>query len=122
LTFFYRYMKKIIELGYVYIAQPPLFRVSKGKDERYCYSEKELEDLASSMGKVDVQRYKGLGEMNQEQLWETTMNPETRILKQVGVGDAEKADELFTILMGIDVSKRRKFLHEHAEEVNSLDI
>ena len=122
LTFFYRYMKRIIELGYVYIAQPPLFRVSKGKDERYCYSEKELDDLASSMGKVDVQRYKGLGEMNQEQLWETTMNPETRILKQVGVGDAEKADELFTILMGIDVSKRRKFLHEHAEEVNSLDI
>ncbi len=122
LTFFYRYMKRIIELGYVYIAQPPLFRVSKGKDERYCYSEKELDDLTSSMGKVDVQRYKGLGEMNQEQLWETTMNPDTRILKQVGVGDAEKADELFTILMGIDVSKRRKFLHEHAEEVSSLDI
>ena len=122
LTFFYRYMKRIIELGYVYIAQPPLFRVSKGKDERYCYSEKELDDLTSSMGKVDVQRYKGLGEMNQEQLWETTMNPDTRILKQVGVGDAVKADELFTILMGIDVSKRRKFLHEHAEEVSSLDI
>ncbi len=122
LTFFYRYMKRIIELGYVYIAQPPLFRVSKGKDERYCYSEKELDDLTSSMGKVDVQRYKGLGEMNQEQLWETTRNLDTRILKQVGVGDAEKADELFTILMGIDVSKRRKFLHEHAEEVSSLDI
>ena len=122
LTFFYRYMKRIIELGYVYIAQPPLFRVSKGKDERYCYSEKELDDLTSSMGKVDVQRYKGLGEMNQEQLWETTRNLDTRVLKQVGVGDAEKADELFTILMGIDVSKRRKFLHEHAEEVSSLDI
>ena len=123
LTFFYRYMRKIIERGYVYMAQPPLYKVSRGKEVVYCYSDQELEENRKKMGdKIEVQRYKGLGEMNPEQLWETTMNPETRILKKVTIADAVRTDELFTILMGVDVPKRRKFLQEHAEEVKALDI
>lgn len=123
LTFFYRYMKKLIELGYVYIAQPPLFRISKGKEITYCYSDAELDlKLKEIGGNPDIQRYKGLGEMNPDQLWETTMNPEKRVLKKVMIRDAQMADSLFTILMGIDVQQRRRFLHDHAEEVNFLDI
>ncbi len=125
LTFFYRYMKKLIELGYVYIAQPPLFRVSKskGKDIAYCYTEEELSVLVSNPeGPIEVQRYKGLGEMNPEQLWETTMNPENRVLKRVTIKDAQMADSLFSILMGIDPAQRRRFLHDHAEQVTVLDI
>jgi DNA gyrase subunit B len=123
LTFFYRYMKKIIELGYVFIAMPPLYKVTKDKQIYYCYSDAELNERVKNMGgKYDLQRYKGLGEMNPEQLWETTMDPATRKMKRVSIADATRTDELFTILMGLDVAQRRKFLHEHAEEVTSLDI
>ncbi len=123
LTFFYRYMKKIIEEGYVYVAQPPLYKVSKGKEMKYCFSDEELNTAMQVFGpKALVQRYKGLGEMNPEQLWETTMDHQNRILKQVVLQDAEKADKLFTILMGIDVAQRRKFLEEHAIEVRFLDV
>ncbi len=123
LTFFYRYMKKLIELGYIYIAQPPLFKVSKGKEITYHYSEEELELKLNEFGRnAEVQRYKGLGEMNPEQLWDTTMNPEHRVLKRVTIKDAQMADSLFSILMGIDPAQRRKFLHDHAEQVTMLDI
>ncbi len=123
LTFLYRYMKKLIELGYVYIAQPPLFKLSKGKEIYYYYNEDELNlKLKELDGNADVQRYKGLGEMNPEQLWETTMNPEKRMLKKVTVKDAQMADSLFSILMGIDPAPRRRFLHDHAEQVTVLDI
>jgi len=123
LTFFYRYLRKIIELGYVYIAQPPLYKVSKGKEVYYCYSDTELNEKLKELGSdANVQRYKGLGEMNPEQLWETTMNPEKRMLKKVYIADAERADKLFSILMGMDVSERRKFLEEHASEVAFLDV
>lgn len=123
LTFLYRYLKAIIEKGYVYIAQPPLYKVTKGREHTYCYSDEELDaKMKSYDGKAAVQRYKGLGEMNPEQLWDTTMNPENRVLKRINIVDAEKANELFTILMGIDVSRRRKFLEEHSGEVKFLDV
>ncbi|MDE1825211.1 MAG: DNA gyrase subunit B [Candidatus Micrarchaeota archaeon] len=123
LTFLYRYLKPVIDMGYVYIAQPPLYKVTKGREATYCYSDQELDTKMKSYdGKAAVQRYKGLGEMNPEQLWDTTMNPENRVLKQISVTSAEKANELFTILMGVDVGKRRKFLEEHSGEVKYLDI
>ncbi|MGC8662294.1 MAG: DNA gyrase/topoisomerase IV subunit B [Candidatus Micrarchaeia archaeon] len=123
LTFFYRYLKKIIELGYVYVAQPPLYKVSKGKEVYYCYSDAELDEKTKELGNdINLQRYKGLGEMNPEQLWETTMNPEKRVLKKIYISDAEMADKLFSILMGLDVAERRKFLEEHSGEAVSLDI
>lgn len=123
LTFFYRFMKPLIELGYIYAAQPPLYKATKGKEVHYCYTDGELEQLRKRLGdKFELQRYKGLGEMNPEQLWETTMNPERRVLKQITIVDAERANNLFTILMGIDVSQRRKFLEEHAGDVKFLDV
>ncbi len=123
LTFFYRHMKRMIELGYVYIAQPPLFKLTRGKEIEYYYNEAELNQRLSEVGgNAEVQRYKGLGEMNPDQLWDTTMNPEKRMLKKVMIKDAQMADSLFTILMGIDPAQRRKFLHDHAEQVNFLDI
>ncbi|MDE1827582.1 MAG: DNA gyrase subunit B [Candidatus Micrarchaeota archaeon] len=123
LTFLYRYLKPVIDNGYVYIAQPPLYKITKGRESAYCYSDEELETkLRGYEGKAAVQRYKGLGEMNPEQLWETTMDPENRVLKQIKVDDAAKANELFTILMGVDVAKRKKFLEEHSGEVKFLDI
>uniref|UniRef100_A0A7C4S663 DNA gyrase subunit B n=1 Tax=Geoglobus ahangari TaxID=113653 RepID=A0A7C4S663_9EURY len=122
LTFFYRYMRPLIEKGHLYIAQPPLYRIKKGKKIYYAYSEKELENLLKRIGNAEVQRYKGLGEMNPEQLWETTMNPKNRILIRVSLEDASLAEELVRILMGEDVESRRNFIMEHSKEVKNLDV
>ncbi|MEG6617224.1 DNA topoisomerase (ATP-hydrolyzing) subunit B [Peptococcaceae bacterium 1198_IL3148] len=124
LTFFYRFMRPIIEAGYLFVAQPPLYKVTKGKSETYAYSDNELEQLLKRLGrdKVAIQRYKGLGEMNADQLWDTTMNPDTRTLLQVDLNDAVEADELFTMLMGDKVEPRRDFIHENAKYVRNLDV
>jgi DNA gyrase subunit B len=124
LTFFYRHMPQVIEEGYLYIAQPPLYRVSTGKVTRYAQSEKERDRIVREFNvkNLSVQRFKGLGEMNADQLWETTMNPETRLLLRAEVEDAAVADAIFTMLMGEKVAPRKDFIKTEARKVRNLDV
>jgi DNA gyrase subunit B len=123
LTFFFRFMRPLIEHGHVYAACPPIYKFNQGKKEEYVYEESHTPDMYGfDKDKTDVQRYKGLGEMNPEQLWETTMKPENRRLNQITVEDAEEADRLFRILMGEDVQARKHFILTHAKTVKEIDI
>jgi DNA gyrase subunit B len=125
LTFFYRRMQALIDNGHLYIAQPPLYRVEAGKNVQYAFSESEKDSVLSNLnGKrnIRIQRYKGLGEMNPEQLWETTMNPETRKMLVVRIDDAVEVNNVFTTLMGEEVAPRKSFIHAHARSVKNLDV
>ena len=125
LTLFYRYFKPLIEKGYLYIAQPPLYKIQIGKQIKYTYTEEQQIKFLNGIKKekgITIQRYKGLGEMNSEELWSTTMNPETRILLQVTVENIKEADRIFDTLMGVEVFPRKKFIQTYAKEVKNLDI
>ena len=124
LTLFYRYFKPIMESGYIYIAQPPLYKIQHGKSLQYAYTEEQRDTMVKNLGggSVNLQRYKGLGEMNSDELWETTMNPENRLLLQVQVEEAHEADKTFDILMGEEVEPRKKFIQTHAKSVKNLDV
>ena len=122
LTFFFRFMRPLIENGHVFLAQPPLYRVHKGKKQKYVYDDEGLKAALEEIPDGKVQRYKGLGEMNPTQLWETTMDPELRVMKRVDMEDARRADEIFTILMGDKVEPRREFIEENSNNFVNLDI
>jgi DNA gyrase subunit B len=124
LTFFYRYMKQLIENGHIYIAMPPLYLIKKGKKECYAFNDEEKNKIIKELGEegIGIQRYKGLGEMNPDQLWDTTMDPAKKTIKKINIEDAVLADQIFTILMGDDVVLRKKFIEDHAHEVKELDI
>jgi len=125
LTFFYRYQKAMVEQGFVYIACPPLYKVERGRSHNYCYSERDRDQVIATFpanAKYDIQRFKGLGEMMPTQLWDTTMNPETRTLKRIEIEDAVEADRVFTVLMGDRVAPRREFIETYGSKLNLADL